>query len=132
MTQPAASVSQIAKDTRLTKKVPAGESVVLVCKTHTAKHWATDNRSGAPIHFTGEMGKQNHHGLIVPFKQAVREIVSGKALKRDQPIEFTPNDLQAVAESYILWEEQYAFECDCPTQDLILDPGYAEMPEVPA
>jgi hypothetical protein len=103
--------------TTLTPAVAPDDLILLICPNHPGKNWWTTPGSSV-IHFHSETGKKNHHGLIPPFKQAVREIVSGKALKRDEPIEFTPAALKLVAEAYIAWEAEYAFECDCPTEQL--------------
>jgi hypothetical protein len=101
----------------MTQPAPA-EGILLTCKNHPDKRWFQTPGSTV-IHFDGENGKKDHHGLIPPFKTVMREIISGKAAKRDEPIEFTPWDVRNVANQYLEWETVYAFECDCPTEQLI-------------
>lgn len=101
-----------------TEAVPPSELIILTCPNHPEKSWWTREGSTV-IHFHGETGKKNHHGLIPPFKQVMRDIVSGKAARRDEPIEFTPAAIRAVAIQYAEWEDLYAFECDCPTESLV-------------
>jgi hypothetical protein len=133
MTQPVATVSQIATDKRLTRKVAADRQVTLRCKNHPGKHWLTDNRAGAPIHFSGEDGKLNHYGMLPPFKSAMKDMVSGKLGKReDMPMEYTAANVAQLATQYVQWEREYAFECECPTENLQLDNKYDAVAEVPA
>lgn len=129
-------------DDRITRKVPgAGTHVILTCRNHQHLRWTTKNISPIGcrnIFFAGvndrHTGPQEYNEFIPSRRAALKMLADGHLVDRKDPnhgiMKNTPDSVAQVNARYDVLEKQFVFECDCPGSDLIIDPMYANMPDV--
>ena len=128
---------------RITTKAPWGEHVELTCRNHQTLRWTTKNIGciGARnIFFTGENSrgdrtKMSTEGILPSRQAALKMLAKGQLMDRADTTGETmlvdnETNRKMVNERYDKLEEQFVFECACDMGDLILDPKYAELPDV--